>query len=182
MITKISKRTNSITARDVEEEQAAVTIVLPYVRNVSESIRRILSPLNIRTCFKPFKTLRQLLVHPKTPTPINERNGVVYRISCGNCNEVYIGQTGRTLQHRVKEHQRALATFDAIYNTSAVAEHAIKRKHQIDWNNASVIDCQENMIKRCFLESWHIKTSSCTMNRENGPLPEVYSALITQKP
>ena len=45
------------------------TVVLPYVRHISETIRRILTPLEIRTCFKPHQTLRQLLVHPKDPIP-----------------------------------------------------------------------------------------------------------------
>ncbi len=181
MIERISKKMSTNSARNsiMEDRQPVATVVLPYIRNVSESIRRILTPLNIRTCFRPHKTLRQLLVHPKTPIQINQRNGVVYKITCGTCKEVYIGQTGRTLQHRVKEHQRALTSFDAIYNTSAVAEHAIRRNHQIDWSNVKVIDCQQNWTQRCLLESWYIKKTSNTINRENGPLPEVYNALIT---
>ena len=45
------------------------TVVIPYVRNLSESIRRVLTPLRIRTCFKPHQTLSQILVHPKDPVP-----------------------------------------------------------------------------------------------------------------
>ena len=83
------------------------TVVLPYVKNVSESIRRILTPLNIRTCFRPVRTLRQFLVHPKDQLPISRVSGVVYSIPCQDCDKTYIGQTGRTLEHRVKEHKRA---------------------------------------------------------------------------
>ena len=36
-----------------EREDPKAIVVLPYIRHVSESIRRILSPLDIRTCFKP---------------------------------------------------------------------------------------------------------------------------------
>ena len=38
---------------------------IPYIRDTSEAIRRILSPLGIRTTFHPTNTLRRLLVHPK---------------------------------------------------------------------------------------------------------------------
>ena len=50
---------------DREREDPKATVVLPYIRHVSECIRRILTPLDIRTCFKPHVTLRHLLVHPK---------------------------------------------------------------------------------------------------------------------
>ena len=129
----------------LDGNQPSATVVLPYIRNVSECIRRILTPLNIRTCFRPHTTLIQLLVHPKTPLPMNERTGAIYRIPCSTCDEVYIGQTGRMLEHRLKEHKRALTSSDGVYYTSAVAEHAIKSNHHIDWNNAKVVDYQQNI-------------------------------------
>ena len=124
-------------------------MVLPYIRHVSESIKRILNPLGIRTCFKPHTTLRKLLVHPKGKIPQSE----IYKIPCMNCNNKYIGQTGQTLDHRIKEHKRALTSNDT--NTSAVAEHAIVHNHLIDWNNAEVVDKSQKLYQRCYLESWH---------------------------
>ena len=61
----------------------------------------------------------------------------MYQLSCEDCGDTYIGQTGRTLQHRVAEHKRSLTTADS--NTSAVAEHAMERNHNIDWKGARVI-------------------------------------------
>ena len=40
-------------------------VVIPYIKHLSESIQRILSPLKIRTCFRPHRTLRQALVNLK---------------------------------------------------------------------------------------------------------------------
>lgn len=40
---------------------------LPYLRHISETIRRILTPLEIRICLKPHQTLRQLLVDSNSP-------------------------------------------------------------------------------------------------------------------
>ena len=65
----------------------------------------------------------------------------MYRLSCEDCEDTYIGQTGRTLQHRVAEDKRSLTT--AVSNTSAVAEHAMERNHNIDWKGARVIDSNE---------------------------------------
>ena len=155
-------------------------LILPYIKNLSECIRRILSQLNIRTCFKPHSTLKQLLVHPKDPIEEKKKSGAVYKISCKSCNQVYIGQTGRTLQHRITEHKRALnSTDNVLYNTSAVAVHAITQKHRIDWDNAKVIAFEGNLHKRCLLESWYIRNEEFPMNRESGTLPEVYHSLAT---
>ena len=93
-------------------ERPSATVVLPYIRELSEPIQRILAPLHIRTCFRPCRTLSNILVHPKHPVPPDQRKGVVYRISCADCDMTYVGQTGRTLQVRRKEHVRALTNAD----------------------------------------------------------------------
>ena len=86
------------------------TVVILYVRHISESIRQILTPLEIQTCFRPHCTLRQTLANLKDRIPLQQWVGVVYRIPCGTCPKVYVGQTCRTLNHWLKEHQRALTS------------------------------------------------------------------------
>ena len=105
------------------------TVVLPYIRNTSESIRRVLSTVNIRTCFKPYKTLSQSLVHVKDPVPQDCRKGVVYKVPCNSCDMSYVGETGRTLHLRLKEHKRALTNGDPWM--SALAEHAMNHQHAL---------------------------------------------------
>ena len=60
---------------------------------------------------------------------LEQRTGVVYRIPCRTFHKVYIGQTSRTLKHRLAEHRRALRSGEAAL--SAVAEHAMKEDHTI---------------------------------------------------
>ena len=81
----------------------------------------------------------------------------------------------------VKEHKRAFTSSDVVYYTSAVDEHAIKNNHHIDWNNAKVVDYQQNIHQRCYLESWYIRRNESPMNRETGTLPEVYNSLAIGK-
>ena len=73
------------------------TAVLPYVRGVSESLRRVLVPLGVRVCFSPAITLRRMLSRPKDVVPDVQKSGVVYKILCAGCPASYIGQTGRRL-------------------------------------------------------------------------------------
>ncbi len=82
----------------------------------------------------------------------------------------------RTLDHRLKEHRRALISGNV--QQSAVAEHATNEMHDIDWEKAEVVDCHPHYRQRCALEAWHIRTELHTMNRDGGPLPTVYNPLI----
>ena len=117
-----------------------------------------------------------MLVSLKDRIPRSQWAGVVYRIPCGNCEKVYIGQTGRTLDHRLKEHRRALTSGNLAQ--SALAEHAADRGHAIDWGSAEVVDTHQQFHQRCLLESWHIRAQDTTLNREEGNLPPVYNQLI----
>ena len=46
----------------------------------------------------------------KKKRPEELRRGVVYEVSCSECNMKYIGETGRSLQERLKEHKYAVRT------------------------------------------------------------------------
>ena len=52
-----------------------------------------------------------------------KKAGVVYEIKCSTCDKGYIGETGRKIETRVKEH-RAHAR-NGHPELSAVAEHAL---------------------------------------------------------
>ena len=53
------------------------------------------------------------------------------------CPKVYIGQTGRTLEHRIKEHKSSLTSGNV--SQLAVAEHAVDESHTIKWEGADVV-------------------------------------------
>ena len=129
---------------------------------------------NIHFC--PHHTLRQTLVNLKDRIPLQQRASVVYRVPCGTCPKVYVGQTCRTLDHRLKEHRRALTSGNLAQ--SAIAEHAAQESHVIDWKEAKVVDTHPRYHQRCALESWHIRSETNTMNRDDGNLPQAYNSLL----
>ena len=160
-----------------KDNETRANLTLPYISGLSESIRRILSPLSIQVSFRPLKTLKQVLVHPKDPVPASRRKGVVYSIPCAECPRTYIGQTGRSLDLRLQEHRRALKNADVA--ASAVAEHLFETGHRFDLSKASVIDSHPHTQTRCLLESWHIQHHQAPLNRERGPLPGLYATMLS---
>jgi len=150
--------------------------VLPYVRGVSESLRRILTSLRVRVCFRPHRTLRQLLSKPKDPVPELQRSGVVYRVPCAACPASYVGQTGRRLCQRMEEHRRAVRAAD--FNTSALAEHAWSAGHPVDWEGTSVLTSCPEHHSRLVHEAILIRTTDHTLNRDSGVLPPEYMSLL----
>ena len=97
------------------------SVVILYVRGLSEGIERILSSADVRVVFQPHSSLRQELVYPKDPEPTLQKANVVYRIPCTSCSSVYVGQMNRTLEARLKEHKATVK--HARTSLSAVADH-----------------------------------------------------------
>ncbi len=60
----------------------------------------------------------------------------MYRIPC-ECGLVYIGETGRNLSKRLKEHKTNCEK--AELDKSAVAKHAWTYDHRIKWDEANIL-------------------------------------------
>ena len=90
----------------------------------------------------------------------------VYKIPCRECDQVYIGETGRDFKIRLGEHKSAV-THGTEKN--AVFQHVKRRNHAIDWNNSAVIYHSDLESNRLVVESTLIKEKS-TFNNTEGVL------------
>ena len=163
--------------RHTDDQSQGPVVTLPYVRGLSEAVRRVLTPLGVRVSFRPNSTLRQLLVKLKDRVPTEELAGVVYQIPRAGCPATYVGQTGRCLSKRMKEHQKVVESGDCA--NLALAEHAWSHHHPVDWNNVRVLEQQPHLYHRLTLESIHIRSHPNTLNRNDGTLPLVYNSLFS---
>ena len=77
-----------------------------------------------------------------------------------------------------KEHQRAVEQQNV--STSALAEHVWQKGHKINWDNPTILACHPYLLQRCILESWHIHRQKYAINREQGPIPQIYLTLQNQ--
>ena len=70
-----SRRSPAVAPTSTPEWRAEA--VIPYVQGVSECLRHVQTPLQIRVCFNPFLTFRHMLSKPKDQVPNLQQFGVV---------------------------------------------------------------------------------------------------------
>ncbi|XP_013411770.1 uncharacterized protein LOC106174656 [Lingula anatina] len=158
-------------------EGAKQSIVLPYCQGLSEKLSRVYKKYNIKLHHKPGWTLRQALVKPKDPLTQGEQCGVIYSVKCGTCQGEYIGETGRPLATRMKEHKDSVAKNNW---KSALGEHTCKHPgHHIDFDSLKVIDRENWTFQRKIAEAVHIRTKQPDLNRQGGyDLPAIYLTVL----
>ena len=109
--------------------------ILPYIKSLTEPLKRLLKPHGIKVTTKPLHTLEQSFPSIKDrPSPENQTN-VVYKIDCADCSWSYIGETGRNFNTRRKEHKR-----NVEHNKIGSKAHAWANNHNIDFKNGKIID------------------------------------------
>ena len=109
--------------------------------------------------------LRSQLVRPKDVVDPAKQDGVVYRISC-ECGKVYIGETGRPIQDRIKQHDRDIRL--ARTETSAVSEHAHNTGHKPLWNDVKFIDRDPYYYTHRVKDLIHIRLHPNKIKKKNS--------------
>ena len=61
---------------------------------------------------------------------------VVYKASCCDCDDFYIGMIKHRLHDRKTEHFKALTK---IFHTSSLADHITSTGHNIKWNHFDIL-------------------------------------------
>ena len=158
--------------REKAEYQSSVS--LPYIGSASHKIERILKEAGIQLYHSSEnKLFRSLCTHKDS---VNEfQKPGVYRIPC-ECGLVYIGETGRNLSLRLKEHKTNCEK--AELEKSAVAKHSWTNDHRIKWNEASILATESHKFSRKMRESIEIEKHS-TIDQEGKPLDSTWRALFT---
>jgi hypothetical protein len=82
------------------------------------------------------------------------------------CRKVYIRQTGRLLETRVKEHHQHICQYHP--SKSVVVEHTINLGHHIQLQNTSILAKKLRCMNRIMGEVTEIKLHPNNMNREEG--------------
>ena len=174
--TDFIERNTYVRPNDSSNHSYTTTAPIPYVRETSETIARILRPHNIRFAHQPMFTLRRLLTNVKDKDEPEDRPRAVHKIKCTDCQATYVGKTGRNLTTRLNEHKRATKKGDVKNN---IAEHHLKTSHTNDWDSAACLTYSTDYYQQITLESWFTNLEQTALNRCQ-PLPAPYKWLLNR--
>ena len=139
-------------------------ISLPYIKGTTDKISKILNKHNIKIAFTPPNTIRNMVDSAKDP--INPRLQKEIYIIPRSCGKEYIGETGRYLNIRLKEH-----TADISRNRTekfALVDHAFSSSHYIRMEDAKLISKEDHYLKRKIREAIEIEKRKNNLNQDEG--------------
>ena len=99
------------------------------MQGVSEPIKRVLAQVGIEVALKPYFTFSSVFRKPEDVICDEKKCGLVYKIPCRDCDAVYVGETGRSLSTRKKEHVKAVKEMNL--QKSALCQHIVTCDHFI---------------------------------------------------
>ena len=88
--------------------------------------------------------------------------GWFIKISCCDCDAVYIGETGRSIPTRKREHVDAAKNLDV--KKSALCQHVLDKDHLIEWGNVEILKRKSHWHRRCVAEEFLINQKALSMN------------------
>ena len=123
---------------------------LPYHPNLVAMQQKVnkVSEGRANLVFSYNNTLRKKLIVNKTGTE-NKTDVGVYKIPCKECHLNYFGETGRGLEVRLKEHQRA---YKDMADNNVLVKHSWEKDHQINWKGSTVLYKDKNVGNRRLVE------------------------------
>ena len=135
-------------------------LFLPYHENFAHLPYIFSKFFNVRLTFSGSSNVKSLLISnaPKSD------EGVVYTIPCKGCNIKYIGQTGKTLETRIKQHKYSIRTAQL---SNALFVHRNDNNHPIDFDNSKIIIHIKDFTNRNIIESaiiQHHKNEICNLS------------------
>ena len=158
-----------------KQPNSSLRVVLPYNQHFAKDLKKTLARYDIETSFRTAPTLKNLLCNTSSKSDPKRTPNCIYKLSCSNCPDFYIGQTYRPISLRIKEHE-ASYRLNNIYDSatgnikSAPAKHACDNKHLINFNSVEILTTTSNRQCLNLLEHAAIVTLDPPLNRQHaGP-------------
>ena len=120
---------------------------------------------------------RQVMVNVPLLQTMKQKSGVIYRYNCCwvDCEEQYIGESGRTFAERFRQYMRA---------PSPIHDHFNIIGHKVSLNNFSIVVREDQSIARAIKEAMLISINGPSLNRNIGKyqLPHIWDEVLVKSP
>ena len=127
-------------------------ISVPYSKP-GETIAKKLATVGVRVAMTAGKKIGDMVKNANNGKKTSEEKSVVYEIPCSGCSQTYVGETGRGVEIRKKEHQRDVKNHSI---SSAIVLHISKCNNLPIWSETKILEKGMKKQTRKFLEAAHI--------------------------
>jgi hypothetical protein len=123
----------------------------------------MLTRYNIKSVALPPKKISTFLL------PIEDDLGLrihgLYSIPC-ECGRVYIGQPDRSIEVRLKEHERNIRLLQT--DKSAVAKHGFNNIHKILFQDTAILSTKSGYLEHLIIEAIEMDLLPNNISRDEG--------------
>lgn len=154
---------------------------LGYVANLSEPLaRKLKARVDCKVAFKSQRPLRQIFTKTKDKISNLNKSSAVYQVSC-DCGQKYIGQSGRRISERMKEHKDNIRLKSP---KSALAKHGLIEGHHFSFEekDIKILTQESHRKKREFKESCLIfqnKNNTVNLRTDTRFIDKNYHTLLS---
>jgi hypothetical protein len=120
---KLTKNKTSVTQIHSPQQQNNRWVTFTFHGPSIHKITNLFRKTGLKIAFHPTNTIfQQLTQKPKNNNPCR-----IYQLKCNTCSRAYVGQSGRAMTTRHKEHLRCIRNNNPM---SAYATHTLHNRHE----------------------------------------------------
>lgn len=135
---------------------------ITFNQNISGRIIKIIKKnnKNIKVAEKVHNKMQNIYSKLKDNINKEQQENIIYSIPCIDCNKVYIGQSKRHFEKRMKEHLYDVKNVHVNNNKTALVHHHFTEGHNFNISDAKIIDRETQYYRRLTLEACYIWKNS----------------------